>query len=73
MPFPANRPELAWTCSDYAEMLLDRGAPGDPSASSGQRREKPTELQDEAIAITQEPGMKPLLERLLSQREIFKA
>ncbi|MCH7735716.1 MAG: AAA family ATPase, partial [Chloroflexi bacterium] len=33
------RPELAWTCSDYAEMLLDRNEPGD--------REKATELQDE--------------------------
>ena len=59
------RPELAWTSSDYAEMLLDRSDPGD--------REKATELQDEAIAIATELGMKPLLERVLSQREILKA
>ncbi len=59
------RPELAWTCSDYAEMLLERNAPGD--------REKATELQDEAIAIAQELGMQPLLERVLAQREILKA
>ncbi len=31
------------------------------------------ELQDEAIAIAQELGMKPLLERVLAKREILKA
>jgi hypothetical protein len=45
--------------------LIDRDALGD--------REKATELQDEAIAITTELGMKPLLERVLAQREILKA
>ena len=59
------RPELAWTCSDYAKMLLARDTPG--------AREKATELQDEAIAIAQELGMQPLLERMLAQREILKA
>ncbi len=59
------RVERAWTCSEYSEMLLDRNAPGD--------REKATELQDEAIAIAQELGMRPLLERVLAQREILKA
>ncbi len=59
------RPELAWTCSDYSEMLLDRNESGD--------REKASELQDEAIAIATELGMKPLLERVLAQREILKA
>ncbi|MCI0871385.1 MAG: hypothetical protein J4O07_06180, partial [Chloroflexi bacterium] len=57
--------DLAWTCSDYAEMLLERNAPGD--------REKATELQDKAIAIAQELGMNPLLERVLAQRKILKA
>ena len=46
-------------------MLLDRDESGD--------REKATELQDEAIAIATELGMKPLLERVLSQRKILKA
>ena len=46
-------------------MLLERNAPGD--------REKATELQDEAIAIATELGMKPLLERVLAQRDILKA
>jgi tetratricopeptide (TPR) repeat protein len=57
--------ELAWTCSDYAEMLLDRDATGD--------REKAIELQDEALAITQELGMRPLTERILARREILRA
>ena len=30
------------------------------------------ELQDEAIAIATELGMKPLFERVLAQREILK-
>ena len=59
------RPELAWTCADYAEMLLARSAPGD--------KEKAVELQDEAIAIATELGMRPLLKRVLGQREILKA
>jgi hypothetical protein len=59
------RPELAWTCSDYAEMLLDRDEPGD--------RETAIELQDEALAITQELGMRPLTERILARREILRA
>ncbi len=59
------RPELAWTCADYAKFLVERNSPGD--------REKATELQDEAIAIAQEIGMKLLLERVLAQRAILKA
>ena len=59
------RPELAWSCSDYAEMLLDRDEPGD--------REKAIELQTEALAITRELGMQPLTERILARREILRA
>ena len=44
---PANIPARALTCADYAEMLLDRATPGD--------REEAIELQDEAIAVAQEP------------------
>jgi len=67
------RPELAWTCSDYAEMLLDRAA-GDRSSASGiADREKAIELQDEALAITRELGMRPLTERILARREILRA
>ncbi|MCH8235813.1 MAG: hypothetical protein IIC29_06780 [Chloroflexi bacterium] len=59
------RVDLAWSCSEYAEMLLDRDEPGD--------REKAIELQDEALAITQELGMRPLTERILARREILRA
>ena len=64
-------PELAWTCSDYAEMLLDNDDP-----SSGSRigdSKKAMELQDEALAITQQLGMRPLTERILVRRKILRA
>ena len=59
------RPELAWTCCDYADTLLQRNNPGD--------REKATSLLDESLAISSELGMRPLMERVLSRREILKA
>ncbi len=59
------RPELAWTCCDYADTLLQRGNPID--------REKATSLLDESLAISNELGMRPLMERVLSRREILKA
>ena len=65
------RPELAWTCCDYADMLLD------PSTSSGQavsdNRAKAMSLLDESLAISSDLGMRPLMERVLSRREILKA
>ena len=59
------RPELAWTCCDYADTLLQRNESGD--------RQKATSLLDESLAITTELGMQPLMERVLSRREILKA
>ncbi len=35
--------------------------------------EVPVELQDEAISMATELGMKPLLERVLAKREILEA
>ena len=58
-------PEIAWAEFHYAELLLERVSPGD--------REKATELQHDAIAIAQELGVKPLLERILAHREMLKA
>jgi len=46
-------------------MLLDRDEPGD--------REKAIELQDEALTITQELGIRPLTERIRAWREILPA
>jgi len=59
------RPELAWTCCDYADTLLQRNEPGD--------REQATSLLDESLAISSELGMRPLMERVLSRRDILKA
>ncbi len=55
------RPELAWSCCDYADMLLD------PSTGSGRAEEKTRakaiSLLDESLAIASELGMRPLIER----------
>ena len=59
------RPELAWTCCDYAEMLLERNDDDDQT--------KARSLLDESLAISSELGMRPLMERVLSRREILKA
>jgi len=59
------RPELAWTCCDYADTLRQRNYPGD--------REHAMSLLDESLAISTELSMRPLMERVLSRRDILKA
>ena len=59
------RPELAWTCCNYADLLLKRNGEGD--------RAKANALLDESLAISSELGMRPLMERVLSRREILGA
>jgi hypothetical protein len=59
------RPELAWSCCDYADTLFQRNDAGD--------RGKATSLLDESLAISSELGMRPLMERVLSRREILEA
>ena len=59
------RPELAWTCCNYADLLTARDGPGD--------REKAVSLLDGSLSISRELGMRPLMERVLSRREILKA
>ncbi len=59
------RPELAWTCCDYADTLRKRDTEGD--------RAKAITLLDESLAISSELGMRPLMERVLSRREILGA
>ena len=54
------RPEHAWTASDYAEALLARGGPGD--------RDRAVALQDRALAVARELGMRPLMERVLARQ-----
>ena len=52
-------------CCDYADTLLQRNGPGD--------HEKAVSLLDESLAISSELGMRPLMERVLSRRDILKA
>jgi len=59
------KPELAWTCCDFANLLLDREGEGD--------RSKAITLLDESLATSSELGMRPLMERVQSRREILKA
>ena len=59
------RPELVRTCCDYADTLRERDSDGDQT--------KAISLLDEALAISNELGMRPLMERVLSRREILKA
>ena len=57
--------ELAWSLCDYADMLLERDSEGD--------KVKATSLLDESLRISTDLGMRPLMERALSRREILKA
>ncbi|MDP6453695.1 MAG: protein kinase [SAR202 cluster bacterium] len=58
-------PELAWSLHDYADMLLERDDPGDSK--------KAASMLDEALQISTDLGMRPLMERVLSKRDILKA
>ncbi|MFQ6028621.1 MAG: LuxR C-terminal-related transcriptional regulator [Dehalococcoidia bacterium] len=55
------RPELAWTCCDYAEALLQ-------SNSSG-NRPKAISLLQESSNIAEDLGMRPLVERVTALQE----
>ncbi|MCH8186543.1 MAG: AAA family ATPase [Chloroflexi bacterium] len=55
------RPELAWTCYEYADALLQRNGPGD--------HQKAMSLLEESLAISTELGMKPLMERVAALQE----
>jgi DNA-binding CsgD family transcriptional regulator/tetratricopeptide (TPR) repeat protein len=55
------RPELAWTCYDYAVTLLQRNATGDHAKASS--------LLVESRSITAELGMRPLTERVVGLQE----
>jgi DNA-binding CsgD family transcriptional regulator/tetratricopeptide (TPR) repeat protein len=61
------RPELAWTCHDYAETLLvGEGLKPAPTAGN---LEKARTLLDEALAISTKLGMRPLMERVQALQE----
>ena len=72
------RPDLARTCCDYADLLLDpgevtQGRGGSRTAPTVADRAKANALLDESLAISSELGMRPLMERVLSRREILRA
>lgn len=54
------RPELAWTCHDYADMLLSEGASSQTQINS---------LWGEALSIASELGMPPLMKRIKTLQE----
>ena len=55
------RPNLAWTCYDYAGALSQRNGPGD--------RDRATALLDESLTIATELGMRPLMERVAARQQ----
>ncbi len=61
------RPELAWSCCDYSDTMLD------PTVSSRQTtwesRQKAISLLDESLAISSELGMRPLMDRVTERLE----
>ena len=67
------RPQLAWTCCDYADTLLQRHSSTGSERTDGGDREKAMSLLDESLSISSELGMRPLMERVLSRRDILGA
>ena len=67
----SHRPELAWTCCDYADLLLD--SPTSSGRTASDDRAKAMSLLEESLAISSELGMRPLMERVLARREILGA
>ena len=59
------KPELAWTCCDYADTLLERNVEGD--------RTRALSLLSESMAITGDLGMRPLQERVAARLKITDA
>ncbi len=59
------RPTLGWLNLQWSDILIERNRPGD--------HEKARKLQDEALSIARELGMKPLTERILKRRQFLKA
>ena len=67
------RTELAWTCCDYADTLLERHSSTGSEPADSADYEKAMSLLDESLSISSELGMRPLMERVLSRRDILKA
>ncbi len=59
------RPELAWSCCDYADALFQRNGPGDPA--------KAITLLEESLAISTELGMRQLMQRVTERQDLIQA
>ena len=59
------RPLYGWAAADYAALLLGGNADGDHAHAIA--------LQNEALTIGRELGMRPLVERVLARREMLTA
>ena len=58
--------------AEYGTLLyMDRHLPTGPNEPGD--REKAMSMLDESLAISSELGMRPLMERVLSSRDILKA
>ena len=66
------RVEEARTLVAHSDMLLERSAMETEDGDNDYRR-RALKLQDEALTLTQEMGMRPLTERILARREILRA
>ena len=55
------RPELAWTCCDYADTLLQKGGTGEHARAMS--------LLEKSLSVAGELGMGPLMERVVSLQE----
>jgi ATP/maltotriose-dependent transcriptional regulator MalT len=69
------RPELAWTCCDYADLLLSDGHGGSAGSAGldAGGRAQAIALLDESLAISNELGMRPLIERVNQRLERLQA
>lgn len=65
-------PTLAWTCCDYTDTLLQRASTSSAQAHPADR-EQAMCLLDKSLAIPTELGMRPIMERVLSLRDMLKA
>jgi DNA-binding CsgD family transcriptional regulator len=62
------RPELAWTCCDYADMLLSPVGAQHAAPLHGDLR-KAMSLLEEALSVSSELGMRPLMQRVVALQE----
>jgi DNA-binding CsgD family transcriptional regulator len=63
------RPELAWTCYDYACILTERASSDTPGQARKDNRNKATTLLEEALTMAIELVMRPLYKRIAALEE----